>query len=144
MTLLRSTAIALALAAAPLSLHAAPAVPAVHDVDLAGIDHSVKPGDDFFKYANGTWIKSAQIPADRSSYGPGVILTEKTSAQVRTLIEDAAKGAPKKGSDAQKVGDFFGRLNDDHPGHEPSLIGNIRSKAPRILSSARAPAKISD
>ena len=113
MTLLRSTAIALALAAAPLSLHAAPAVPAVHDVDLAGIDHSVKPGDDFFKYANGTWIKSAQIPADRSSYGPGVILTEKTSAQVRTLIEDAAKGAPKKGSDAQKVGDYFASYMDE-------------------------------
>ena len=40
-------------------------------LDLAGIDRSVAPGDDFFRYANGTWLKTTEIPADRASYGPG-------------------------------------------------------------------------
>ena len=113
MTLLRSTALALVLSAVPLAVHAAPVAPVVHDVDLAGIDKSVKPGDDFYQYANGSWIKTAQIPADRSSYGPAVVLIEKTNTQVRTLIQDAAKGAPKKGSDAQKVGDYYASFMDE-------------------------------
>ncbi len=113
MMLSRSTAIALVLAVLPLAAVAKPAAPVVHDVDLAGIDSSVKPGDDFYKYANGAWMKTAQIPADRSSYGPGVVLGEKTSAQVRDLIQDAAKGKPAKGSDAQKVGDYYAGYMDE-------------------------------
>jgi predicted metalloendopeptidase len=113
MTLFRSTAIALVLAAAPLAVHAAPAAPVVHDVDLGGIDKSVKPGDDFYRYANGSWMKTAQIPADRSSYGPAIVLIEKTSAEVRELIQDAAKGTPAKGSNAQKVGDYFASYMDE-------------------------------
>ena len=38
-------------------------------LDLAGIDPSVAPGDDFFAYANGTWLKTTEIPPDRASYG---------------------------------------------------------------------------
>ena len=38
-------------------------------LDVAGMDRSVKPGDDFFAYANGTWLKPTEIPADRSTYG---------------------------------------------------------------------------
>jgi predicted metalloendopeptidase len=84
-----------------------------HGIDLAGIDHSVKPGDDFFAYANGTWIKNTEIPADKSSYGPDAILIEKTREQVRGLIQNAAKGHPKPGSDAQKVGDYYASYLDE-------------------------------
>ena len=48
---------------------AAAAVPASRGIDLAGIDRSVAPGDDFFAYANGTWLKTTEIPADRSAWG---------------------------------------------------------------------------
>ncbi len=51
-------------------------------LDLAGMDLSVKPGDNFFYYANGTWIKNTPIPPDRSSYGAGSILVELTDRRV--------------------------------------------------------------
>ncbi|ESQ86950.1 peptidase M13 [Asticcacaulis sp. AC460] len=84
-----------------------------HDVDLQGIDASVKPGDDFYRYANGTWIDKTEIPADRSSYGPSAVLVEKTSEQVRVLIQDAAASHAAAGSNAQKVGDYYASFMDE-------------------------------
>ncbi|HEX4859914.1 MAG TPA: hypothetical protein VFV07_01670, partial [Rhizomicrobium sp.] len=84
-----------------------------HGIDLAGIDHAVAPGDDFYKYANGAWIKTAVIPPDRAVEGPGAVLVEKTRERVRGLIEDAAKAKPAQGSDAQKVGDYFASYLDE-------------------------------
>ncbi len=80
--------------------------PAAAGIDLEGIDRKVKPGDDFFAFANGAWLARTEIPADRSNWGTGAILTELTSKRVAELIRDAAKNAPS-GSDARKVGDFF-------------------------------------
>src|SRR5277367_6279782 len=57
-------------------------------VDLAGMDRTVKPGDDFFRYAGGTWIKQTPIPPDRSSWGPFYILRANAEADVRSLVED--------------------------------------------------------
>ena len=111
MSLLRTTALAVIFTAGLTG--AAFAQTTDHNVDQAGIDRSVKPGDDFYAYANGAWIKQAQIPADRSSYGPGAVLTEKTSQQVKGLIEDAAAGSPAPGSDAQKVGDYYASYMDE-------------------------------
>ncbi len=92
---------------------AAAAIAAVHGIDLAGMDRSVKPGDDFYGYANGTWIKQTTIPADRATNGPGELLIDKTREQVRTLIQDAAKVNPAHGSDAQKVGDYYASYLDE-------------------------------
>ncbi len=77
------------------------------------MDTAVKPGDDFYKYANGAWIKSATIPPDKSSFGPGQVLTDKTNEQVRGLIQDAASSNPAAGSDAQKVGDYYASYMDE-------------------------------
>lgn len=74
-------------------------------LDLAGMDRAVKPGDDFFAYANGAWDKSAEIPADRSSWGTGAELSEKTTAEVADLVK-GAQGA-KPGTEARKVGDAY-------------------------------------
>ena len=109
--ILAATALTLVAGSAGAQDTAAPA--ATHDVDLAGIDHSVKPGDDFYHYANGAWMKTAQIPADKSSFGPGAVLTDKTSAEVRDLIQNAAKGSPAHGSNAQKVGDYYASYMDE-------------------------------
>ena len=49
-------------------------------IDLKGMDRSVKPGDDFFSYANGTWLKKTEIPADKSGYGAGAILADLTDS----------------------------------------------------------------
>jgi putative endopeptidase len=111
MSFVRAAAYGSALAA--ILLTAAASAPQATGIDLAGIDHGVKPGDDFFAYANGTWIRKTEIPADRASTGPGDILIEKTREQVRGLIQDAAKANPAHGSDAQKVGDFYASYLDE-------------------------------
>lgn len=103
----------IALAVISLTVLPVQSSPMTHGIDLAGIDHSVVPGDDFFAYANGAWIKKTEIPADKASYGPGEILVEKTREQVRGLIQDAAKGKPQPGSDAQKVGDYYASYLDE-------------------------------
>ncbi|MFL5411702.1 MAG: M13 family metallopeptidase [Myxococcales bacterium] len=82
-------------------------------IDLEGIDPSVAPGDDFFGYANGTWVKKTEIPPDRSSWGAGSMLTELTTKRTLDLIEEAAKSQPPKGSDAAKVGDFYASYMDE-------------------------------
>jgi len=86
---------------------------ASNGVDLAGIDHAVKPGDDFFDYANGAWLKANEIPADRSSWGAWGVLSELNNKRVRELIETAAAAKAADGSDAQKVGDFYASYMDE-------------------------------
>jgi putative endopeptidase len=81
-------------------------------LDVAGMDRSVKPGDDFFTYANGTWAATTEIPADRSSYSAGVVLTELTDRRVADLIKEAASGKAAAGSDLRKVGDFYSGYMD--------------------------------
>ncbi|HLZ77604.1 M13 family metallopeptidase [Phenylobacterium sp.] len=74
-------------------------------LDLAGMDRNVKPGDDFFAYANGHWLATTEIPADRSSWGVGAELTELTTARTQALIQGAAKAKP--GTEARKIGDYY-------------------------------------
>ncbi|MDB5444541.1 MAG: Metallopeptidase [Phenylobacterium sp.] len=101
-----SAAFALALLAVPAA--AQPAVPP--GLDLAGIDRSVALGDDAFAYANGTWLKTTEIPADRSSWGVNGQLTEKTTAEVNDLLKAAQ--AARAGSEARKVGDDYAAFVD--------------------------------
>lgn len=105
---LRLVPAAFALALLTLPAAAQPASPP--GLDLAGMDRSVAPGDDIFSYANGTWLKTAEIPADRSSWGVGAQLTEKTTGEVAELIRQA-QGAPA-GSEARKVGDDYKAFMD--------------------------------
>jgi putative endopeptidase len=60
--------------------------------DLAGMDRSVKPGDDFFKFANGTWDKTTVIPSDRVRYGNFNKLRELSDNRMHAILEDAAAG----------------------------------------------------
>src|SRR5262245_768214 len=64
--------------------------PAAAGLDLAGMDRGVKPGDDFYRFANGGWLARTEIPADRSSYSTSMMLTEVTAKRVAELIRDAA------------------------------------------------------
>lgn len=81
-------------------------------VALEHIDKSVKPGDDFFKYVNGKWLDTTEIPADRSNYGGFGILRDISDERVKLIIEEAAAKNAPKGSDEQKVGDFYGAFMD--------------------------------
>src|SRR2546427_573796 len=81
------TLTSLALAASATNAPATPA-PTLAASELTGIDRSVAPGDDFFAYANGAWIKSTDIPADRSSYGSAAALNELTLQRIADLIPE--------------------------------------------------------
>ncbi len=76
------------------------------------MDPSVRPGDDFFGYANGGWLKTHEIPPDRASYGTGSIVQELTAKRTAELIAEAARDAPA-GSDARKVGDYYASYLDE-------------------------------
>ena len=81
-------------------------------LDVAGMDRSVKPGDNFFKYANGTWLARTEIPADRSTYGSSAILIELTDRRVADLIQETAKSDAPAGSDLRKIGDYYASFMD--------------------------------
>ncbi|MDH3409797.1 MAG: peptidase M13, partial [Gammaproteobacteria bacterium] len=76
-------------------------------IDISYLDASVKPGDDFFAYVNGKWVKETEMPADKSRYGTFDILRDDSQADVKAIIEESASGDFAKGSDEQKVGDLY-------------------------------------
>jgi putative endopeptidase len=83
-------------------------------IDLAGMDTSVKPGDDFFRYVNGTWLKTATIPPDRTSYGAFPILGDLSEARVHAILEGwAADKNLKAGSDEAKVAVVYRTFLDE-------------------------------
>jgi putative endopeptidase len=110
-TLLRAIALVTLLAFAVSLIAATPSVAQHTNADE--MDRSIKPGDDFYRYANGGWLKTATIPAGQSSYDTRAALTERTNQRVRDLIQEAAASHATKGSVAQKVGDYYASFIDE-------------------------------
>ena len=82
-------------------------------VDTKNFDPSVRPQDDFFRYVNGTWLKTAVMPADKARYGSFIELRDQSEAALRGIIEEAAATQGKKpGTDPQKVGDLYQSFMD--------------------------------
>ncbi len=77
------------------------------DVVYKNLDTTAYPGKDFFSYANGGWIKNNPIPAAYSSWGIGNLVTEEIRNQLKKINEDALKAQAEKGSNTQKIGDFY-------------------------------------
>jgi putative endopeptidase len=71
------------------------------------LDTSVRPGDNFFKYANGGWLKRNPIPPAYSSWGIGNVINEDIRERLRKINEDAEKATAAKGTSIQKIGDFY-------------------------------------
>ena len=85
----------------------------VSGVDFANFDKSVRPQDNFYQYVNGTWLKNAKIPSDRTSAGAFYDLREKSKNDVKAIIEELAnKQHLKSGSDEQKVADLYRSFMD--------------------------------
>ena len=82
------------------------------DILAADIDSTVKPGDDFFEYANGGWIKRNPIPADQSSWGIGNLVIEENLKRLKEISEKSAAANAAKGSNDQKIGDFWAMAMD--------------------------------
>lgn len=75
--------------------------------EKSGMDTTVVPGNDFFSYANGNWVKNTKIPDDQSGWGSFYTLYEENQKKTRSLLEEAAAAGASKGSTEQKVGDFY-------------------------------------
>jgi predicted metalloendopeptidase len=76
------------------------------------MDTSVKPGDDWFAYANGSWVQSTEIPADRSSVGGFYIADQATEKNLQSLVAGIVASQPEAGSDAAKVKAFYQAFTD--------------------------------
>jgi putative endopeptidase len=75
-------------------------------VELDARDESIKPGDDFFQYAGGTWYKNFQMPSDKTRYGAFDKLAEASETQIKTIIEEI-NTATDLNAEQQMIADFY-------------------------------------
>ena len=97
-----------------------PAAPK-QDFLAVNMDTSVNPGDDFFAYANGGWLKKNPIPATESSWGIGNLVRDDLYVQLKTINENSAKGNAGAGTDEQKIGDFWTTAMDENKANQLRL-----------------------
>ena len=92
------------LAGCPGTIASAQTLDSPHSDLEPGVDPGIKPGDDFFAYANGSWLQATEIPAGKDRWNARNEISELTRQQVTKLLDDA--GAEPVGSTARKVADF--------------------------------------
>ncbi|MBD2723866.1 M13 family metallopeptidase [Hymenobacter armeniacus] len=128
----------------------APAAPAPTEsypkgvgLDMADLDRTVNPCDDFFQFSGGNWLRNNPVPGYASSWGPRNLLGNRTQDLLRKILEDAAanRNAPP-GSNLQKVGDFYAAAMDtaaiDRAGLAPLKPELDRVAAVRDAAALRA------
>ena len=79
---------------------------------VSNLDTTIKPGDDFFLYANNGWIKSNEIPAAESNWGIGQLVQEDIYNRLKIINEKAVKDGGAAGSITQKIADFWSTAMD--------------------------------
>ena len=129
-----NTAVYALITLAPLvaNSQSAPA-PEIHGIVVAHLDGAVKPGDDFFHYANGDWIKHAEIPADRSYIGTWDTLEDLSRKRTAGLIEEAAKANAPAGSNSRKIADLYNSYMDE-AGIEAKGVAPLRPQLDAIAA----------
>jgi len=80
---------------------------------IDNIDKTLDPCVDFYQYACGNWLKSAEIPADQSSWASFVELDERNLLTLRDILEKASANDPGRNATEQKIGDFYGSCMDE-------------------------------
>jgi len=114
-------------------------------IDTGNFDTTIDPGDDFYRYVNGTWLTETTLPSDKSNFGAFTALGDEAEENLRRIIEDAAATEAPQGSDMQKVGDFFTSFMDidriEALGAEPlqstlSDIVSVQSKDEMLIKMA--------
>ena len=110
---------------------------ATDGLDVRGIDRSVAPGDDFNAFANGTWIRTTEIPADRSAWSVFGMLDELTARRTADLIAETGRTEAPLGSDARKVGDYYASFMDE-AGIEAKGLAPLKPTLDRIAAISDA------
>ncbi|MEH3037955.1 MAG: M13 family metallopeptidase [Sphingomonas adhaesiva] len=108
-------------------------------LELADMDRSVKPGDDFYEFAEGTWLKNHPIPADKVGAGYNYDLPDEIEGQVRQIVEEAA--ANPTSPTARKVGDFYAAWMDEQ-GIEARGLAPLRPYLAKIDAVRTRPALV--
>ena len=90
-----------------------PPKPEAHGVVVANMDPSVKPGDDFYHYANGSWIKRTEIPPYRGEVGVFTTLADLSNKRTAGLIEEVSKANAPAGSNIRKIADLYTSVMDE-------------------------------
>ncbi|UOB73879.1 M13 family metallopeptidase [Pseudoalteromonas sp. APM04] len=111
-------------------------------IELANMDSSVRPQDDFYYHVNGTWLATTEIPGDKSNYGSFSQLYDESQKAMKTALENAAANkSAEKGSDEYKIGAFYKSYMNKNARNElgvtplqPSLdsIDGVKSKSDLI------------
>lgn len=111
--------------------------PRGEDFLTRAIDRSVNPGDDFFRYATGTWMKNNPIPPEESAWTVGDMVQEETYSRLKSILDEAVRSSSPKGSNKQKIGDFYAsgmdtitieKLGINPLSEELELIASVNNK----------------
>ncbi len=105
-------------------------------IDLTARNEAVKPGDDFFSYASGTWYDNYVLPDDKTSFGAFNALHERSQEQVKVIIQALAEKGGEEGSPEQMVGDYYASYMD-------TATVDSKGMAP-LMPTLKAIAAISD
>jgi putative endopeptidase len=97
-------------AAADLS---APGAAMLSGIDLQYVDHSIRPQDDLYRYLNGKWLDSFQIPSDKGSYGSFSYLDDLTQEQLRGIIDGLAGNGGRPDAETRKIADLYSSFMDE-------------------------------
>jgi putative endopeptidase len=150
LALLFKSAAVCSLGLALLPASAQEATTPVHGINVANMDKSVKPGDNWYLYCNGDWIKNTTMPADRARLSVFSALDDIANKNTAAIIEEIAKGNPPAGSGQRKIADLYNSYMDekaiDAKGIEPlqphlkaiAKISNQKELAYALGQSLRA------
>ncbi len=113
MKFLRNTRVLLLVVFSLAALAQTPQPATAHGIASQNMDRSVRPGDNFFDYSNGSWVKRTEIPADRAAVGVFSELADRANKQTVTLIEEAAQQKAPAGSNTRKIADLYKSYMDE-------------------------------
>ncbi len=105
----------------------------IKGIDLANIDTSVRAQDDFYHYANGTWLKNNPVPGTETRWGSFSILQDNTFKKLRVLLDDVSSKNAEKGTNEQKVGDFYASAMDS-TGIEKAGVSVLKAELDEIAA----------
>src|SRR6478672_2028066 len=100
-------------------------------IDKSLMDTSVKPGDDFDKYANGAWEKNTEIPQDKSNISVFSVINDEAQKREAALVEDIAKSNPAAGSDEARIANYY-KAYTDTAGIERRGLAPVKADIDRI------------
>jgi putative endopeptidase len=107
------TVLGASLLALTTTLPAQNAASTAHGISTANMDLNVSPGDNFYLYANGSYITRTQLPADRASVGVFSVLGDRSSQQIASIIADAVKANAAPGTNERKIADLYRSYMDE-------------------------------